>query len=311
MTNLPNFSAHLLSKGGFIQEGTISSRNTIMLACTVGDLEYDDPISELVLLSGQDRLSFRAKEEYFVSIDHDENGDAFVLGEHGTVVKFRWAEISSTEELKSSRRLYTNDGAALIGPMRRIRVIGNVAICVGSFGQVYRVDEKKIEPLTFLEIYDEPVTIKEIAGKSITNFVAVTQHGYAAKFDGQKWIDLQLPTNLKLTGVTLLENNDLAIVGSGGNLFIGRDTIWHHFRNDDLPRDYYAVNQLNEHIYLSHIAGIDVFDGVEFHEIGYDNKLQLEFAFMSRAKDSIWAFSGTTIGQIHSKSWITHYNSPR
>ncbi|MEP5761899.1 MAG: hypothetical protein ABJ327_21825 [Litoreibacter sp.] len=297
---------NLLSEGAFIQEGSISKTNTMMLACTIGDIDYDDAVSELVLNTGAESLRLRVQNEYFVSVDHTEKGDAFVMGEHGTVIRFNWKDATSIETLKSSRHLYPNPLAADTGPMRRLRIAGDVALCVGSFGQVYQVAATEIQPLKFLEIYSEPVTIKEIAGRSPSDFIAVTQHGLAARFDGENWVDLQLPTNLKLTGVTLFDRESYAVVGSGGNLFLGRGDIWHHHRNEALPRDYYSVAELDGLFYLSHIAGVDVFDGSTFSEITYDDKALLEFAFMTRGKNSVWAFSGSTIGEIASKAWTTH-----
>jgi hypothetical protein len=294
----------LLSDDAFIQEGCAPTDDLLMVACTVGD-NYDDPDNELVLFSSEHLFRFGFVGEAVVSVDWHTDGTAFTLGESGTVIRFNWRDIASEKELKDSRELFENEQAVETGPMRRLRVIDGTPLCVGSFGQVYSVTANGFESFPFLKIYEDEVTIKDIAGGSLSDIVAVTQQGYAARYDGAQWIDLCLPTNMKLSGVTRLKDGGYAIVGSGGNLFIGKQDQWIHHHVDDSNRDYYGVAAHDTLIYMAHIGGVDVFDGEKIEEITYDGKPGLEFAFLSKGKACVWSFCGSTIGCITDRKWTT------
>ena len=276
-----------------------------MVACTIGD-DYDDPQNELVLFSSEQIFRFGFMGEALVSVDWNTDGIAYTMGEEGSVIRFTWRDIASEQELKDSRELLENDQAADTGPMRRLRVLDDgTPLCVGSFGQVYCVTTNGFERFPFLKIYEDEVTIKDVAGGSLDDIVAVTQQGYAARYNGDKWIDLCLPTNMKLSGVTRLKDGEYAIVGSGGNLFIGRQNKWTHHSVDDRSRDYYGVACHDSLIYMAHIGGVDVFDGEKIEEITYDDKRGLEFAYLNKGKACVWAFCGSTIGRIVDRKWTT------
>ncbi len=294
----------LLSDDAFIQEGCAPTDDLLMVACTIGD-NYDDPQNELVLFSSERLFRFGFAGEALVSVDWHTDGTAFTMGEEGSVIRFSWRDISSEKKLKDSRELFENEQAVETGPMRRLRVVDGTPLCVGSFGQIYSLSVDGFKVFPFLKIYDDEVTIKDIAGGSLTDIVAVTQQGYAARYDGAQWIDLSLPTNMKLSGVTRLNNGDYAIVGSGGNLFIGKQDQWIHHRVDDSNRDYYGVAVHDTLIYMAHIGGVDVFDGEKIEEITYDRKHGLEFAFLSKGKACVWSFCGSAIGCIADRKWTT------
>lgn len=299
----------VLSEASFIQEGWAPTDDTLMLACTIGD-DYDDQDNEVVLLTSESALRFGFVGEALVSIDGDPDGLAYAVGEEGTVLCFRWRGVTSERELKASIELVENDDAVEIGPIRRIRLIAGSPLCVGSFGQVYRALSGGFDRLPFLEIYDDAVTIKDIAGTSLADLVAVTQHGVAARFTGERWIDLGLPTNMTLSSITRLPDGGYAIAGSGGNLFLGRDDQWAHHQFEDPGRDYYGVAEHGGIVYLAHIGGIDAFDGSVFEEISYDDKSGLEFAFLRNGQSCAWSFSGSTIGRIADRRWTTLLRGP-
>ncbi len=299
----------VLSDDSFIQDGWAPTDDLLMLACTVGD-NYDEQNNEVVLLTSDDVLRFGFVGEALVSIDGEPDGLAYAVGEEGTVISFPWRGVASERELKDSINLVENDEAVEIGPIRRIRVIAGAPLCVGSFGQVYQALPGGFDRLPFLEIYDDAVTIKDIAGTSPADLVAVTQHGVAARFTGERWIDLGLPTNRALSGIMRLPNGGYAIVGSGGNLFLGRDDQWAHHQVHDTSRDYYGVAEHGGLLYLAHLGGIDAFDGNDFAELTYDDKAGLEFAFLRNGISCSWSFSGSTIGRIADRHWTTLLRRP-
>lgn len=293
-----------LSLGSFLQEGAAPIDELLLLACTIGD-DPDEPENELVLATEVNALRVRASNEAFVSVDSDPDGTGYVMGEWGTVIRFRWKNVESEQTLKASRTLVPNPSVAGLGPMRRIRVIDGTVVCVGSFGQIYTLQDTEWVPFPFVNIYSDDVTLKDIAGTSLKDMVAVSQHGVAARYDGRTWIDLHLPSNMKMSSVTSLASGQYAIAGSGKNLFIGAVDQWRQVTAEDSSRDYYGVAAQRDLIYVAHIAGIDVFDGGGLKEVSYDDKSNLEFAFLRGGEKHVWSFSGSTIGRIQGREWIT------
>lgn len=297
----------LLSSESFIQEGTAPTEELLLAVCTVGD-DYDDPDNEVVLITPENVLRFGFMGESLVSIDHNQNGEAFVVGENGSVILFRWSGVSTVDEFKATRTLLLNEMAAETGPIRRIRSLGGVPVCVGSFGQVYQVSAQGIDELPFLDIYPEDVTIKDIAGTSTNSMVAVTQHGVAARFDGSDWIDLDLPTNKTLSSIAMRPDGTFAIAGSGANVFVGSGENWSQYRFDDRARDYYGVAWQGQDLYAAHLGGVDRLIDGQLSEINYDTEVDLEFAFIRSGSESVWSFSGGTIGRVSNGSWTTIFH---
>lgn len=266
---------------------------------------HDDPDNEVVLISSDGVFRYGFAGEALVSIDCAADGTAYAMGEEGSVIRFAWSQVQSDEVLRASRELIENDDAAATGPMRRIRVIAGIPICVGSFGQVYSLSATGFEALPFLEVYDEPVTIKDIAGTSSSDMVAVTQQGHAARYDGSRWVDLPLFSVPRLSGVSLLSNGNYAIAGAEGRLFVGQGDRWDHYRARDAGREYYGVASDGTHIYLAHIGGVDALVDGHIEEVSYDSKVGLEFAFLREGSGCVWSCCGATIGRIADRTWVT------
>lgn len=299
-----NSTKSILSKDAFIQEGCAPNDDVLILACTIGE-DTDDPKNEVYLVTTKHQLHFGFAGEALVSVDWHTDGTAFVMGNEGSVIRFHWSEISSEKDLKDSRELFENTHAVEIGPMRRIRIIDGTPVCVGSFGQIYSFQHGRFKKFPFLDIYDDEVTIKDIAGESLTDMIAVTQQGHVAIYNGSHWVNIDLPAQGKLSGITRSNDGHYVVVGSEGNFFIGEKDHWVHHHANDKNRDYYGVAIHDTLIYLAHIGGVDMFDGKNIEEISYDKKTGLEFAYLSSGKTCVWSCNGSTIGHISNRKWIT------
>ncbi|MCF7220574.1 hypothetical protein [Marilutibacter chinensis] len=130
----------------FIQEGVSPAPDVVILACTVGD-DYDDPKNRVGVKKNGLWLDFSLAGEAILSVDASADGLAYVLGENGTIVRFDWKIPTTKDELGASRTLFPNLPVDDEGPLRRIRIIGDDVICVGSVGQVYRLNNETIETL--------------------------------------------------------------------------------------------------------------------------------------------------------------------
>jgi hypothetical protein len=292
----------LLGPDDFVQQGASPAKGVVVLACTVGD-NYNDPKNRILILQDGAWLEFTFGGEALLGVDASAGGDAFVLGEEGSVIEFEWQQ-KDLAKLKATRKLYENPAVNKLGPLRQLRILGNDVLTAGSMGQVYRLVKGKFKALPQLEVAgEEDVIIEDIGGESASDFIAVTLEGYAASFDGKKWRRIDLPTNAALNNITPMDDGRFAIVGKSGTLLIGSAKQWHVVPPIDEDRDYYGVAFRDGKVYAAHIEGIDVFDGKRLKPVSLGKSKSLDFAKLRNGPEGVWAFQDHTVGVITTKGW--------
>ncbi|MCL2653221.1 MAG: hypothetical protein FWD63_05490 [Propionibacteriaceae bacterium] len=200
-----------------IQEGVNPAPNVLLLACTVGD-DWDNSLSRVIVLRGDLVLSFDFEGEEVASIDANSAGVAYALGEDGTVVRFDWRTPSSDAELAASVQKIIIPEVEDNGPPRRLRLLGADVVCVGSFGQAYRLESDSFVAMPQLMVDDEDLTIKDLAGVSASDFTVATVDGFGVRFDGRTWHRLELPTDSNLHAICRYPGQRYAVAGSNGTL---------------------------------------------------------------------------------------------
>jgi hypothetical protein len=290
-------------EGAFIQEGVSPVAGIIIAACTVGG-DYDNPKNRIGVRKQDVWLEFGLSAEAILSVDAAIDGSAYVLGENGSVVRFDWKSPTTKEELKASRKAYANAAVSDIGPLRRIRILGDEVICAGSVGQVYRLSGDTFETLPKLSVGHQEVTIEDIAGSGRSDFVAVTSDGYAAHFDGKNWSVIDLPTNASLTSICRLDNGHYAIVGKNGTVLIGVADQWSIIQPTDTSRSYWGVATYHDEIYAAHLAGVDKVVGQTLIALDIE-EADLQFTVLRSSNEGVWSFADRTIGLIRDDQWQT------
>lgn len=287
----------------FIQEGVSPASGVIIVACTIGD-DYDNPKNRIGVRKQGGWLEFGLSAEAILSVDAADDGSAYVLGENGSVVRFDWKSPTTRDELKASRKAYANAAVANIGPLRRIRFIGDDLICGGSVGQVYRLFSDRFETLPKLSVDGRGVTIEDIAGISRGDFIAVTSDGYAAHFNGTNWTILDLPTNASLTSICRLGNGRYAIAGKNGTVLIGAADQWAIVQPIDTIRSYWGIAADSEAVYAAHLSGVDKITGQTLSALDIE-EADLQFTVLRNSTEGVWSFADRTIGLIQNGQWQT------
>jgi len=294
----------LLQADDFVQQGASPAKGVVLLACTVGD-DYDNPKNRTLVLQDGVWLEFTSEGDALLGVDASPEGDAYVLGEDGSVIEFDWRK-KDVASLRASRKLYLNNEADKWGPLRQLRILGNDVLIAGSRGQVYRLNKGKFKALPRLEVEgEEDVTIEDLGGAGASSFIAVTLEGHAASFDGKKWSRLALPTNEALNNITPLGDGRFAIAGRSGTLLIGSwaPLQWHVAPPIDEDRDYYGVAFRDDRVYVAHEAGIDVYDGKKLKPVSLGRSRSRDFGKLRNGPDGVWAFQGHTVGVITATGW--------
>lgn len=293
----------------FIQEGVSPVPGVVIAACTVGDDE-DAPKNRVGIRQDGEWLEFSLSDEAILSVDATPGGEAYVLGENGTVVRFDWKTPKTRDALRASRKLFTNGAVHDQGPLRRLRVLGGDVLCAGSVGQVYRLRDDNFEPLPPLTVDGQPVTIEDLAGNSREDFIAVASDGYAAHFNGSTWRILPLPIHTELTAICKLEQG-YAICGKSGAVMTGSGDEWSDLTPFDGDRDYWGIAAHQGTLYVAHLAGIDHVSGQALRPLGLPKEAPLQFTVLRGASDGVWSFADHTIGRLHDGQWHTLTSGPR
>src|SRR5579871_2864160 len=199
--------AQFLNPEDYIQEGANPGAGALLLACTVGE-DYDNPRNRVLVIRGNQWLEFGASGVSLISIDADADGRAYVLSENGTAIEFDWNRPTTRDQLKASRRLLPNRNASVRGPLRRVRILGGEVFTAGSRGQVYRLRGEVFEQLPLLSVDGADLTIEDLSGSGISDLLAVTTDGFAARFDGKDWEILDLPCSAGLNRICALESGE-------------------------------------------------------------------------------------------------------
>lgn len=293
----------VLKSDEYIQEGVSPHGGAIVLACTVGD-DYDEPKNRILVYRNDEWIDFTSAGESVLSIDASREGQAYVLGENGTVIEFEWAA-RSAESLRSSRRLFRNDKVERIGPLRRLRLVSGAVYCAGSGGQLYRLNDGGFQPLSRLKVLGRSLTIEDITGYRSGAIFGVTSEGVAAVFDGSTWFNADLPTNTKLSSVCAVGSGRLAIAGGEGLIIVGQIGDWDVLDAIDSERTYWGIAVQNERIYAAHLGGIDVVEDGRLNPLEIPGVERLEFTVLRSGADGIWSFAGQTVGLITADGWRT------
>jgi hypothetical protein len=294
-----NQSIMNLEDESFIQEGMSPTLGVLILACSKGD-NYDNPQNRILISKNGDGLAFEYSGQAIVSVDADIDGKAYVLSEEGLAVEFNWKQPSSKLELQSSMKFIEHLEVKEKGPLRRIRILNRVPICVGSAGQVYRIHKEKWEDIPGIPSH---FTLEDVCAQDSSDVAVAGSDGYASLFDGSKWHRFNLPTKSNLTCICALGAGQFAIAGFQSTILIGRGDKWKRVGPPDGEKIYWGIATHDGLVYTAHRGGIDVYDGNQLSPLRMPDSSRRIFSKLRVAKDGIWSCSGQSIGLISKGRW--------
>ena len=250
-------------------------------------------------------LDFSFSGEAVLSIDASPDGRAYVLGENGSVIGFSWRDSERLEELCSSVRVFVNPVVPRIGPLRRIKIIGDKVICAGSVGQVYELLAGKFRALPKLVVAGRDVIIEDIYGISLEDLTVVTIEGFLANYNGAGWEHIDLPTSASLSRISRLRDGRYVLVGKKGTVLIGDRDQWSIRESPNAEISYWGLGEWEGVLYVSHLGGIHVLLGDTLQALPIPDAENLEFTMLKSGPDGLWSFAGQTIGLIDERGWTT------
>lgn len=287
----------------YIQEGVSPTPGVVIACSTVGD-DDESPRTRIGVRRQTGWLSFGASGFGGLSIDASPTGEAFALAESGALVVFDWTK-TDLAGLKASRVLIENPPVDEDGPLRRIRCLGKDVVSVGSVGQAYVLRGSAFSTLPKLLINGEAPTIEDLAGSSVSDFVAITSDGYVAHFNGRTWSVLDFPSNASFTSICVTRPAHYAVCGKSGTIVVGTLNNWATVPNLDADVDYWGIAAHDQKIYAANLDGIDEITPNGATPVAIPNDNQLDFTVLREGLDGIWSFADRTIGCLAQGQWIT------
>ncbi len=291
-----------LTRDSFIREGVNPARDVFLLACTLGD-DQEAQESRVLVVRGEEVLSLDIAGESAVSIDADAGGRGYVLGDSGSVVHFDWLTPSSSAELERSVRRIENRAVEEYGPLRRLRLLGSDVVCVGSVGQVYRLDGEGFVVLPPLLIDGADVTIEDLSGSSVTDFTVASLDGFVAHCDGEAWHEVYRSSQSGLNAICQLQGGRYAVAGNNDTLVVGAGDEWQLKSLPDQERDYTGIAAQGDSLYLAHLDGIDVFANGGLHALKIPRRIRNEFVVLRSGPNGVGSFAGRSVGLIADGEW--------
>ncbi len=153
------------------------------------------------------------------------------------------------------------------GELFRIRAIGESVYACGQSSQVYKLVQGQWVHMDDGILHDDAETLEDIDGTAEDDIYAVGLSGTVLHYDGRRWIPLDFPTNLHLSNVRCISKKEVYICGNNGTLFVGNQNQWQFIGETDFTANFWGMDQFNGSLYLSHSAGIMVYEGDTLSEV--------------------------------------------
>ena len=159
---------------------------------------------------------------------------------------FHWEKIDETDDSPNNLR-----------SLNCLTVINNFTIVAGMQRMVYRKSHNKKK----WERFDQGVRVKmhskEIAGFSAisgisnTDLYAAGLTGQVWHYNGKRWCQLDVGTNLGLHDIEVVSPKEIYICGNAGIVLKSNGEHWKIIENEATNFNFYSIARLNNRIFLS------------------------------------------------------------
>ncbi len=277
-------------KSLFFTCGHVVSREVTVIPAQYNAMP-DDDIS---------RVALRFADEWaYHDVDTDVIGavtfravdnSLWLLGRHGIVRTASTGTRSFKLEYIRGKFREEKIPAGKFGELLCIRLIGNDLYVCGQSSQVY------IRSATGWSHMDEGMfkmaapTLESIDGTGPGDIYAVGEKGIIVHFDGKRWRKLDSPTNRPLSTVRCVSKDEVYICGNDGLLFRGNKDSWEFIGDEEIDYNFWDLEMFQDKIYLAHVAGMVVFDGVQLSDVDFNLGEDISCHKLHANDGVLWSF---------------------
>lgn len=241
--------------------------------------------------------------DYFIGIVN-QGDDVFALGMNGNIIRYTLFSSTHIDDILSSRKDWFIEESADYGALIRIRVLGNDILCCGQFSQLYIYESDSWRPFDHgLRTYDS-ADLQDIGGNSRNDIYVVGLDGLVNKFNGQKWVKIDVPTNQHILCIGRCENGELFMGGYNGLVLTGKDDIWQLKGEPYYDKRYWDCTKYGEFLYFAHSKGIDYLFANTIHRADIKTTGEtLTFHRLFAGEKYLWSFGEQHILFFDNDEW--------
>ncbi|MES2355101.1 MAG: hypothetical protein V4568_12020 [Pseudomonadota bacterium] len=297
-----------MAKNVYFVDGFVARNN---VAGIVAYLEgHEEEFTRFYMFDAKaGKWGHREYNHQIVSAAYSKKGDSFheddapftwyLLSKRGVLIKRNQSGVSElpipTADTGPGRRGYVS----------RIKIIGSHFYVCGFGRQVYRLKNgawDDIAPTLAVAPHETRYGFRDIDGFSENDIYAVGWQGEVFHFNGKKWTQIDVPTNVDFEGVRCVDNA-IYVCGKRGVLLIGKNGAWDIHQDPEITEHFWGIEVFGGKVYLSHLKGLAYFDGTNIRPMA--TGLQPEVGgYRLHAKEGIlWSFGHEDLAYFDEASW--------
>lgn len=153
-----------------------------------------------------------------------------------------------------------HDGGILVGAVKRVKSLGNFAICcTGNRGVMIRQGVRKWQRLGQeipIDVESKYCGFSDFDAFSMDDIYAVGGHGDVWHFDGKSWTQCDFPSNYGPSAVCCAGDGFVYIGLGGGCVYKGRGDDWRQIHKDHMTLPFKDIVWFNNKVWCSSDFGI-------------------------------------------------------
>ena len=292
-----------ISKGLFLSDGCVVSKNVLLIAAGFNS-DPDQESSRVIFnLEGQWR-HFDIEVDAVISATANGNL-GYVIASNGSAFEIPLASDITHKEVGDKIRSWVIESAVDFGELTRVRSIAGIPHCCGQSGQIYRLAKSKWVRADHGLRSNEGPSIEDIDGFNSDDLYVVGLRGSMHHFDGAKWRQIELPTNLNLSNIRCGSDGVCYACGDSGLLLKGRGDSWSIVGDLEVDKNYWGLDIFQGEVYLSHSRGIDRLDGNEIVALNIGVADKITFNRIHSFDNQLWSFGTDNMLKFEDNSWTS------
>lgn len=196
-----------------------------------------------------------------------------------------------------------------VGYLEDLRYIGNNLYACGSQGQVYcktaagwiSVDNNLFVPFSG----KVERCLLSIDGSSEDNIIVVGEQGLVNNWNGERWCQLDLPTNLSINYVLYSSDGSVYVCGDGGFINkLSKPNQWLDLSDITITeKSLWSMTEFQGKIYIAAEDKLLWTDGKYLGEITIPLDIELFFMAVDSSHDTLWCVGDENVLMYDGEIW--------
>lgn len=285
---------NLIIRGAVVRDKNVG----FILACDPEEIDNDEQHTYLFTYHkgkfSSGRVNFNAQDCCIVNSPEFAVVSISAQGHYSAEARSGFTADNVFKRTKSEKQKF--------GDFRSVTTISGTSYIVGYQGMVFKMK-------SFLEWelvgggLNEEIDLEDIDGYGHADLYVVGFNGGLYVFDGKKWNQLELPTNVTLGCVKCALDDRVFIGGDKGVLMVGYGNRWQIFDQDIITDDIWDIEEFNGIIYVSTLSGVYTIKENELHKIDTGELSSATTYKLTVCDEVLWSVGAKDIFSFDGSAW--------